>query len=100
MTRPRKLLARHVGGKGCGRSVERLPETARLPNFADGSDFVGLCVRPDRTDMDIGSIETSDAGQKPVLCVVGQFVRLGDGEAGVSRDIGFGPKPVPNPADA
>jgi hypothetical protein len=25
---------------------------------------------------------------------------LGDGEAGVSRDVDFGPKPVPNPADA
>ena len=27
-------------------------------------------------------------------------MRLGDGEAGVSRDVDFGPKPVPNPADA
>ena len=25
---------------------------------------------------------------------------LGDGEGGVSRNVGFGPKPVPNPADA
>jgi hypothetical protein len=50
--------------------------------------------------MDIGSIETSDPGQKPVLRTLGQFVRLGDGEARVSRDVGFGPKLVPNPADA
>ncbi len=27
-------------------------------------------------------------------------MRLGNGEAGVSRDVGFSPKPVPNPADA
>lgn len=50
--------------------------------------------------MDIGGIETSDPGQQSVLGKVGQFVRLGDGEAGVSRDVGFGSKPVPNPADA
>ena len=66
----------------------------------ESDDLVGLRVRPDGTDMDIGSIETSDPGQKPILRKVGQFMRLSDGEAGVSRDVGFGPKPVPNPADA
>jgi hypothetical protein len=36
-----------------------------------GRYLVGVRVRPDRTDMDIRSIETSDPGQKPVLRTVG-----------------------------
>ena len=34
-------------------------------------NLVGVRVRPDGTDMDIGSIEPSDPGQKPVLGKVG-----------------------------
>lgn len=37
----------------------------------ESDDLVGFRVRPDGTDMDIGSIETSDPGQKPVLGKVG-----------------------------
>jgi hypothetical protein len=87
-----------------GLSVFRLSPgrgtTSSQPSRRQVENLVRVRVRPDRTDMDIGSIETSDPGQKPVLRTLGQFVRLGDGEARVSRDVGFGPKPVPNPADA
>jgi hypothetical protein len=43
----------------------------RLIFVLESDDLVGLYVRPDGTDMNIGSIETSDPGQKPVLGKVG-----------------------------
>jgi hypothetical protein len=45
--------------------------TSSQPSRRQVKNLVGVRVRPDRTDMDIRSIETSDPGQKPVLRTVG-----------------------------
>src|SRR5829696_1424551 len=54
----------------------------------------------DWADVNGGGIEPADARKQLVLRLVGEFVGFADGQARVGCDVGFGPEPVPNPADA
>src|SRR5829696_8800986 len=55
-------------------------------------------MRPHWTDVHRGSVEARDVGQQLVLGVVRQLVGLGDGQARVGGDVGFGAQPVADPA--